>query len=265
MTEAEQTQLPAATDLPHQEKDSAPRHSSKLGEELPVFCERCGYSLYGLAQIRCEQCTILQFHCPECGHHQPINTLRPAAQTLIGRIRGGWLAMVIFFKVNLIAWCLIGWGGLAAGFTSQFDWVEDNVHNHSANAPAFDLPSVLLFLLYGLAFGMVVRMALLRWKRGWAVGLTLAALVALAVVIGVWLERWDSHRGFVSAFRPQFVTLISIGILSVIVGASVIWPIWTILVHAFLPKRTAHVLLNWQRSLSNEVSALSRETSVGGV
>ena len=44
--------------------------ASKLGEELPIFCERCGYNLNGLPQVRCEHCDILQFHCPECGHHR---------------------------------------------------------------------------------------------------------------------------------------------------------------------------------------------------
>src|SRR4051812_6395471 len=81
-----------------------------LGEELPIFCESCGYSLHGLSQARCERCDILQFHCPECGHHQPINTLRPAFQTMLGRVRGAWLVSVItvklaFFIILLIAWC----------------------------------------------------------------------------------------------------------------------------------------------------------------
>src|SRR5437764_195144 len=39
--------------------------SRKLGEELPVFCERCGYQLFGLSPLRCDRCDILHFHCPE--------------------------------------------------------------------------------------------------------------------------------------------------------------------------------------------------------
>src|SRR5437870_1243280 len=92
-----------------------------LGEELPIFCERCGYSLYGLPQNRCEQCTLLQFHCPECGHHQPINTLRPAAQTILGRIRGGWLTLVILFKLNLFGWLLFAWVAMGAAWSVQYD------------------------------------------------------------------------------------------------------------------------------------------------
>src|SRR6266550_6330174 len=103
---------------------TAPARSSqaiRLGEELPVFCERCGYSLHGLPQTRCEHCTLLQFHCPECGHHQPINTLRPAAQTILGRIRGGWLTLVILFKLNLFGWLLFAWVVMGAAWSVQYD------------------------------------------------------------------------------------------------------------------------------------------------
>ena len=100
---------------------TTPRAAPKLGEELPVFCERCGYSLHGLPQVRCEHCTLLQFHCPECGHHQPINTLRPAAQTILGRIRGGWLTLVILFKLNLFGWLLFAWVGMGAAWSVQYD------------------------------------------------------------------------------------------------------------------------------------------------
>jgi len=63
------------------------REKPRLGEELPVFCERCGYSLHGSPRLRCACCAILHFACPECGHHQPINTLRPAVQRVLGRLR----------------------------------------------------------------------------------------------------------------------------------------------------------------------------------
>src|SRR5437667_11440957 len=102
--------------------DLRPPKRTPLGEELPIFCERCGYSLYGLPQNRCEQCTILQFHCPECGHHQPINTLRPAAQTVLGRVRGAWLVLVILFKLNFFIWPLLGWFGMGATWSYMYDW-----------------------------------------------------------------------------------------------------------------------------------------------
>src|SRR5207253_296803 len=55
------------------------------------------------------QCTIRLFHCPECGHHQPINTLRPAVQKLLGRLRSCFLALLVLFKLNFFGWILFAW------------------------------------------------------------------------------------------------------------------------------------------------------------
>src|SRR5215207_9669827 len=94
---------------------SAPRTATPLpriplGEELPLFCERCGYSLSGLPQLRCDHCRVLHFSCPECDHHQPINTLRPAALRALGRLRALGLALIVFLKINFFFWCLFIWG-----------------------------------------------------------------------------------------------------------------------------------------------------------
>src|SRR5215211_3154960 len=75
-----------------------------LGEELPIFCEKCGYALHGLPQQVCSHCEIRHFKCPECAHHQPINTLRPAAQRVIGRLRAIYLTFSVFFKINFFGW-----------------------------------------------------------------------------------------------------------------------------------------------------------------
>src|SRR5688500_2155568 len=85
----------------------------RLGEKLPVFCERCGYSLHGSIPVRCGACDLLHFACPECNHHQPINTLRPAFQRALARARGlGLVFSVIgklaFFGVLLFAWFAMG-------------------------------------------------------------------------------------------------------------------------------------------------------------
>jgi hypothetical protein len=237
----------------------------RLGEELPVFCERCGYSLHGLPQTRCEHCTILQFHCPECGHHQPINTLRPAAQTLIGRIRGGWLALVVFFKINLFGWLLFAWVGMGAAWSYRYDWQASQ--NLSAGqrfspvlvAPEVNLEAVMAFLMFGLPFGMVLRMTLLKWKKSWAVGLALAALALMSMALGVVVRRWGERvETLPEPWNIDFLLLVALGCAAIILGAMLVWPVWTLLVHAFLPKRTAKALLGWQLSLSNQVSALAR-------
>src|SRR4051794_15707828 len=88
---------PVIADRHRQASAALPARRIPLGEELPIFCERCGYCLHGMAQHVCESCTIRQFHCPECGHHQPINTLRPAAQKLLGRVRAFFLTLSVIF------------------------------------------------------------------------------------------------------------------------------------------------------------------------
>src|SRR3954469_15943660 len=110
------------------------RATPKLGEELPVFCERCGYSLHGLPQTRCEHCTVLQFHCPECGHHQPINTLRPAAMAVIGRVRAFALAIVVLLKLAFFGLLLFAWFGMGMEWSYRYNdnaFVQDT---SSANA-----------------------------------------------------------------------------------------------------------------------------------
>src|SRR5437763_3949653 len=94
----------AAPDASRPAGAALPTRKIPLGEELPIFCERCGYALHGLPQTVCSACSIRQFHCPECGHHQPINTLRPAAQKLLGRLRALGLGLLVFFKIMFFGW-----------------------------------------------------------------------------------------------------------------------------------------------------------------
>ncbi len=243
--------------------------SLKLGEELPVFCEKCGYSLHGLAQMRCQHCTVLQFHCPECGHHQPINTLRPAAQKILGRIRGGWLVLVILFKLNLFGWLLFAWVGMGADWSYQYDYQATQAARTAGQAQirmvwkgaTFDWQSALAFGLFGWTVGMVWRMALLRWRRGWIVGIVLATLVMGCIMLGVLIQSIDLRQAAdINPYNQDFVELMGLAFVAIVIGAATVWPIWSMLVQVFLPKGTAKVLLNWQRSLSsNEVSGLARE------
>src|SRR5690348_16512867 len=94
----------------------------RLGEDLPVFCERCGYSLNGLSPIRCERCDVLHFACPECYHHQPINTLRPAVQRALGRLRALGLGTIVFLKINYFFWPLFAIGAIGFGLSYQYDY-----------------------------------------------------------------------------------------------------------------------------------------------
>jgi hypothetical protein len=245
----------------------APNHKPKLGEELPIFCERCGYSLFGLPQIRCDHCEILQFHCPECGHHQPINTLRPAAQRAMGRIRALWLAWVVFFKLNFFGWLLFAWMAMGVDWSYRYEYVSPPrpVSTTARGAPStvifvprtLNREAGLAFALFGLSFGMVSRMLLLRWRRSNLVGAVLAGLIVLAVAVGVTIRRWElirASRQGSSVPSPWTGEMLAVMLLAagfVLIGSLIVWPIWSMLARAFLPARTAGALLDWQKSQSD--------------
>ena len=237
-----------------------------LGEELPIFCERCGYALHGLPQDRCERCTILHFTCPEFGHHQPINTLRPAAQRILGRMRGFVLGVWVFVKLNFFGWLLFGWFGMGIEWSYRYNPMRNpaggpNAWSYQFVPRAVDVEASVAFAMFALAFGMVGRMMLLRWRRGWAVGAVLGVLVFVASSFGAWV------RGYVD-IRPDYVPhpigldfqllLVATG-LTVLFASVIVWPIWLALTHLFLPARTAAALLDWQRSIPSAEPILARQ------
>lgn len=244
---------------------------AKLGEELPIFCERCGYSLHGLPQVRCDACTVLQFHCPECGHHQAINTLRPAAQRIIGRLRAVWLTLVILFKLNFFGWLLFFFGVLAYETSYRYHYRPQAVQAPGQPARQTMVRSELRpmpvewqhVVVYGmlvLPFGMVGRMLLLRWRRGAAVGVVLAMLVVTAFVVGIKLRGFDLEPPRLAEIPPEFPGLLAYVAAMTCLGAIVIWPIWVAMVKALVPARTGTMLLEWQRSQSERpVAGMGRE------
>jgi hypothetical protein len=126
------------------------------------------------------------------------------------------------------------------------------------------MDQVLGLSLFALAFGMVGRMLLLRWRRGYLVGLALSVLVCLAIAIGAYWCRWsrtgDGEALLPSPLSPQFLGLLALLAVTLTLGTTIVWGIWMALAHVFLPRRTSQALLNWQRSLSNPPAAqLARE------
>lgn len=238
----------------------------RLGEELPIFCEQCGYALHGLPQEVCQRCSIRQFHCPECGHHQPINTLRPAAQKILGRIRAFFLAIWVFLKINFFGWLLVAWVSVGYNEAYRYDY-RSYSYSPVPTAKAalrtryfppmrsfeLDTESIAAFSICGFFFAAIGRMLLLRWRRGYLVGLTLATLVCLALFFGaIW--RQSAYRGEMSLPSPlngDFAMAILITFTALMLGASVVWGIWSALVTVFLPRRTAAALLDWQRTQSS--------------
>jgi hypothetical protein len=247
-----------------------PTRRVPLGEELPIFCERCGYCLHGMAQQVCERCTIRQFHCPECGHHQPINTLRPAAQKILGRVRAVFLTLSVIFKLNFFGWLLFAWVAMGYEWSYEYSRVQSYAAGPAAglyrqNRPVLvpremDVEQMSAFIMFGGLFGMSARMLLLRWRRGYKVGLVLSALVGAAVVSGaVWRKMEREGRDSVQLpqpFAPDFLLSIASAILALTLGASIVWGIWSALAHVFLPRRTSDALLDWQRSQSSPSAAV---------
>ena len=246
----------------------------KLGEELPIFCERCGYSLHGLPQSRCDRCTILHFVCPECNHHQPINTIRPAFQRILGRTRAFVLLIVILFKLNFFFWCLFGWGAFGYEWSYEYNYrsvrqvaADGTVlanHQRSTYAPRridelfAEEEALIAITLTALGFGIVARMFVLRWRRGFFVGAVLAGLVVLALVLGALFRQYE-RRIESSPFIWDFWVVAAFSAACVIAGASIAWPIWSGLVRLVMPRETALAFLDWQRNLTRRDGALARE------
>jgi hypothetical protein len=197
---------------------------------------------------------VLQFHCPECGHHQPINTLRPAAQRIIGRLRAVWLVLVVFLKLNFFGWLLFACVGMGADWSHSYNYRNNTV---TPSLRPVDNDAILAFTLLAIPFGVFARLLLLRWRRGWIVGLVLAGVVGMAIVVGVSIAVMDmdnQHRlsavlGFLRT--SNFPALIGWTGLMVLAGCLIAWPIWIALVRTFLPRDTGTSLLEWQRNLSN--------------
>lgn len=219
-----------------------------LADELPVFCEKCGYSLHGLPQARCERCDVLHFQCPECGHHQAINTLRPVFQRLIGRLSAMLTVVMLLFRVNFFGWLLFAWFAMGVEFAYYMPY--EYAYTYSDRVPAervFMLSSeaLLAFGAFAVAFGFVGRMLLLRWRLSLGVGVVLAALVVTAIALGAMFRQWENHRP--SPFNDSFLLLLGwTGVLAVL-AAWVIWPIWVGLTNLFLRPAKAKAILAWMR------------------
>ncbi len=247
----------------------------RLGEELPIFCERCGYSLHGMPHVRCEHCSVLHFACPECGHHQPINTLRPAAQKFFGRLRAVGLVISVLVKLNFFGWLLFAWFAMGVEWSYRYNYISQPTRAVTSQSTVVnvstpptwrflprevDLEELTAFTVFALAFGLFGRMLLLRWRRGVIVGAVLGALVVGCVLLGAWFRKttWYDRSVRFPPLSNEFFLLALMTFGVVIVGAVAAWPIWIAIVRLFLPRRTSDALLEWQRSLSNRVSALGR-------
>jgi hypothetical protein len=245
------------TALDQQSQAARKQAVARLGEELPVFCEKCGYSLHGLPQIKCHLCEILHFACPECGHHQPINTLRPAVQRFLGRLRAFGLVAIVFFKLNYFGWLAFAW------FAMGIEWLY--VYRGRPNGTyvlelrSLNIEMLVCFVLLAIPYAIVGRMLLLRWRRGIIVAWVLALQVWALVTFGAWF-RANIDLGRAMTVEPlwnstDYYHLGGWTCITIAVAGTLAWPLWSAIVWAFLPRNTAQMLLDWQRSQSNRTTA----------
>jgi hypothetical protein len=263
-----------STREPHKPGDPAapppnPMARIRLGEELPVFCERCGYSLHGLPHVRCGACDVLHFACPECNHHQPINTLRPAFQRMLGRLRSFALAYLVVVKINLFFWPLFGWAALGTEIAYRYA-SGGRGGGYRYEHDQFVYEGAVIIFLFAAGFGMLGRMALLRWRRGAFVGTAIGALVAFAMYAGAYFQylMYLQSPVAVDVPRPESDTLfiyMLCGFAGATAGAACVWGVWVSLVHVFLPRRTADALLEWQRSQSAPLGSPDRTDATTSV
>jgi hypothetical protein len=184
---------------------------------------------------------------------------------VLGRVRAFVLGLWVFFKLNFFGWLLFAWGGMGGEWSyegrSMRDPLNVNSYTYQVIPRPVDLPAVVAFTIFALAFGMFGRMLLLRWRRGWAVGAVMGALVVLAAYLGSCLRTLDQRRlaGPAAPVGMDFQLLLLGGGLTVLFGAVVVWPVWMALAHLFLPSRTAVAMLQWQRNIPAGAPALARQ------
>lgn len=241
--------------------------TTRLGEELPLFCEKCGYNLNGLSQIICGHCSIRHFHCPECGHHQPINTLRPAFQHLLGRLRAAWLILLMLWKIAFFGAAMVVFGVLGGEWLYRYDYRQAMVAGGAAlnqsviRIREVDFESLVIFAIFAFCYGVIGRMMLLRWRRGVIVGFVLGILAGLAMIVGAELNRRGlGYYGaeYPSPYTSSLITMLVNVLFWTMIAAGLVWPIWVGLVKAFLPARIGESLLAWQRAQSYRVTELAR-------
>lgn len=226
-----------------------------LGAELPLFCERCGYSLNALPQVRCDHCDLLQFHCPECGHHQPINTLRPAMQRTLGRVRALGIGLSALFKLNWFVWLLFAWIGMGTSWAYAYNYQRGNV-----GPVLISLDVVFPFIMFAVPYGLLSRLLLLRWRSGWLVGLVLASITCLALYLGFHIRVADFFNADTTrdatVLTAGRVTLIGLTFITILLAAAAAWPMWVGFVRLVMPERAGSALLEWQRSFADPVEKI---------
>ena len=256
---------------PHRARADPDRHV-RLGEELPIFCERCGYSLHGLPQVRCGACDVLHFACPECNHHQPINTLRPAFQRMLGRLRvvRRWRSSCSRRSTSSSGRCSAGarWDRRSPTATTT-----PGPRRRATLRPprGLQIEGGLIIFMFALGFGMVAphAPAPLAARRAGGPGDRRPGRTGdlrrrVPPVPASCCNTRPPSTVPAPRARPCSPTC-SAASPAPWPARAIVWGIWLSFVHVFLPKRAAHSLLEWQRAMSAPPGAPDRTDATTSV
>lgn len=158
-----------------------------LSEELPLFCDGCGYSLHGQQQIVCSECGLRHFHCPECGKRQSINTWRPAAFRTFGRLRMMGLWIVVIIKLALMATMVMVTIALASDLSRSLREPFLGQFNRSSFYYSIRSPNVaqtVVMIVVAALVAATARMLFLRFRSGFLVGVAFAMVILGCFLVG---------------------------------------------------------------------------------
>jgi len=237
----------------------------KLGEEMPIFCRRCGAVLHGMEVVACEKCALPHFHCPQCGNDELVHTLRPAVAPVANRAALAGLTLWVGCKILFFLWFFFVCWALSlklsyrlvrtASFSTHLHW-QDMYHYQPLE---INLGVMLACGICGFLFGGVGRLLLLGWRKGIYVGLTLALLLDGVLIWGamtrlmmlVHREHPDlQHAADTVALTARWsngmlVTLLWTSAM-VILAASIARPVALGMVRLMTPRRWSQAILRWE-------------------
>lgn len=217
--------------------DPASELSRDSGDEFPLFCERCGYKLYGLPSIRCDCCKLHYFRCPECGSHQQINTLRPALQRGLGWFRGTTLIAVVEAKLVCFGWLLVMWGSYASMWAITWQYPYTGL---------FEARSLVYEGICAFITGAAGRLLVIRRRSSLRVGLIWSTVLVLAMVVAVSLRVYNLRTVLHSPWTIDYAQLTIYIAGLALIGAICALPIYKIAVRLLIPTAAGNWLLEWQ-------------------
>jgi hypothetical protein len=217
------------------------KDQSKIDPDLPLFCEKCGYMLIGLAPVQCHCCQMQYFRCPWCGNQQPLNTLRPALQQAIASVRGTGMVLLVQVKLSIVFFLLCAWGDFTARWALPYSYPYTGV---------FDLNELFAVCFNAVLTGLAGRLLLLWWRNSLRVGLVWGAVVVLAMVFGVIFRLMEVARFQLVVHAPwtfEFVKYLVVMWGLMLLGALAGRRLWRLGVRLFLPSAASRSLLEWYR------------------